>query len=557
MPDSPRSEQQIAWVILGAAMAVAVAFLFWIQRDLAFADDSFNWITLAGLGPTKAVIEPYGGHLILTPMLIYKGTLAAFGSSYTALGVIQVALLLVLSGLIYEYGRRRLGPLLALPAAIAILFLGSSSNVLMQPMLGIQFLCALVPGLAGLLALERGDRRGDVAACVFFSLAAVGFEMGLAFAFGGAVGIALREDRRRRAWIVAIPFAIYGIWRIWASQYGESGVELSNLPWIPAYAVDNLGVVGASLFGLFFWVGHGQLTYLKLVGFDLSHLGEGLVLLTAELFAVVLVIRRMLQRGPIPPTFWVAVAVLVAIWIEQGLALAPNRTPGEVRYVFPDTVVFLLVALECARGIRATRLALIGAAALTIAAVIGNMPRFKEGRDILVEYTTSARAAMAVMELDGTNMRPDFNPPTEAAEAFTPGRETYIGPASLAAITAKYGRYGYTLPELRSRPEEERRTADIVAARGMGLAPVSARGGDSDCRTSGPDATVRLPRGGALLSAESPSPLLLRRFADNYAAEIGQLRPGVAVAVRIPRDASRIAWHAYAPSGGRLTACRL
>jgi len=555
--DSPRSEQQIAWVILGGAMAVAVAFLFWIQRDLAFDGDAFNWIMLSTLGSAKAVVEPYGGHLILTPMLIYKAVLTVAGDSYTALGIVQVALLLILSGLIYEYGRRRLGPLLALPAAIVILFLGSSSNVLMQPMLGIQFLCALVPGLAGLLALERGDRRGDIAACVFFSLAAVGFEMGLAFAFGGAVGIALRDDRWRRAWIVAIPFAIYGVWRIWALQYGESGADLSNLPWIPAYAVDNLGVIGASLFGLFFWVGHGQLTYLKLVGFDFSHLGTGLVLLTAELFAAVLVIRRMLQRGPIPPTFWVAVAVLVAIWLEQGLALAPNRTPGEVRYVFPDTVAFLLIALECARGIRPTRLALIGATALTLAAVVGNMPRFKEGRDILVEYTTSARAAMAAMELDGASMRPGFNPATEAAEAFVPGRETYIGPESLAALRAEYGRFGYSLPELRSRPEEERRTADIVAARGMGLAPVSTRAAGSECGTSGPAGTIKLPRDGAVLRTQRRSPLLLRRFADNYAAEIGQLQPGVPVAVRIPRDASGIAWHAYAPNGGRLAACRL
>lgn len=537
-------------------MAFAVAFLFWLQRDLAWADDSFNWIMLSGLNPAKTMIEPYGGHLILTPMLIYRGGLALFGDSYTAFGVVQIGLLLILSALIYEYGRRRVGPLLALPGAIVILFLGSSSNVLMQPMLGIQFLCALVPGVAGLLALERGDRRGDVAACVLFSLAALGFEMGLAFVAGGAVGIALREDRWRRAWVVAVPIAIYGIWRLWATKYGESGVELSNVPWIPAYAVDNLGVIGASLFGLFFWVGHGQLTYLKLVGFDLSHFGEGLVLLTAEVLAIAMVVRRLLRRGPLPNTFWVAVVVLVTIWIEQGLALAPNRTPGEVRYVFPDTVAFLLVALECARGIRATRFVLIGATALTVAAVIGNLPRFKEGRDILVEYSTGARAAMAVMELDRAHMRPDFNPATEAAEAYTPGHETYISPGSLASLSEKYGRYGYTIEELRSQPEGVRQTADIVAARGMELAVTESVAPGSRCRTS-QTTTIRLPRGGARLVAEGGSPLLLRRFADNYAAEIGQLQPGVAATVRVPPDAAPNAWHAYAPSGGRLTACSL
>jgi hypothetical protein len=538
-------------------MAVAVAFLFWLQRDLAFADDSINWIMLNGFGSSKVVIEPYGGHLILTPMLIFRAVLGAAGASYTAMGVVQVALLLILSGLIYEYGRRRLGPLLALPAAIVILFLGSSFNVLMQPMIGIQFLCALVPGVAGLLALERVDRRGDIAACAFFSLATLGFEMGLAFVIGGVVSIALRDDRLRRAWIVGVPFVIYGIWRIWAAKYGGSGIHLSNVLWVPAYAVDSIGVVVASFFGLFFWVGSGQLTSLKLTGFDLSHLAEGLFLLTAETFTAVLLIRRLLKRGRLPNAFWMALAVLVAIWVEHGLALGPNRTPGEVRYVFPDTVVFLLLALECVRGIRPTRLALGGAVVLTVIAVVGNLPRFQEGRSILVEYSNGFRSSVAVMELDGPRMRPDFNPATEAAEAFTPGRETLIGPTSVAQLSGKYGRFGYSIPALREQSEGQRETADIVAARGLGLETAPAGAGGRECRPANAAEMIPLPPGGALLRAKKASPLLLRRFGSRYVVEVGRLPAGRSFAIRIPEDSSTIVWHAYAPDAGGLNACGL
>lgn len=550
-----RKPELIGWILLGGAMVVAVAFLFWLQRGLAFDGDSFNWILLSQNGTAEGLITPYGGHLIFTPMLIYRAVLELVGSSYTAMGVVQVGLLLVLSGLVYEYGRRRLGPLLALPAAIIILFLGSSSSVLMQPMIGIQFLCALVPGVAGLLALERSDVRGDVAACVLFSLAAVGFEMGLAFVVGGAVGIALRNDRWRRAWIVAIPFLIYGAWRIWAAKYGGSGIQLANVPWIPAYAADSLGVIGASIFGLFIWPGSGQLTYLKLVGFDFAHVGSGLVILMVEIVAVVLVIRRLIRRGPIPATFWVALAVLVSLWIEQGLALGPSRTPGEVRYVFADTVAFLLVALECARGIRVSRRALIAAAVLTVVAIFGNLFRFQDGRDILVEYSTGAKAAFTAIELDGTHMEPGFNPATEAPAAFVPGRESFLGPSLLATLNANYGRFGYSVPELLAQSEEIRRTADIVAAVGMKLEAVPSRDGNRDCGPLVERRSVKLPPGGTVLTAKHESPLLLRRFGSNYAVDLGDLQPKVATVVRIPKDSAKIAWHAYAPNAGRLSAC--
>jgi hypothetical protein len=552
---SPSREQRLAWALLAGAMAVAVAFLFWLQRDLAFDGDSFNWIALSKLGSNEALITPYGGHLIFTPLAVFALVLDVAGPSYTAMGVVQVALLLILSALIYEYGRRRLGPLLALPAAIVILFLGSSSSVLIQPMLGIQFFCALVPGVAGLLALERSDTRGDVAACVFFSLASVGFEMGLAFVVGGAVSIALRDDRRRRAWIVAVPFLIYGVWRVWAAKYGGSGLELSNVPWIPVYAVDSLGVIGSSLFGLFLWPGSGQLTYLKLVGFDFNHFASGLVTLTVEVFAIVLVIRRLLRRAPIPATFWVALSVLVVLWIEQGLALAPNRTPGEVRYVLPDTIAFLLVALECARGIRASRLVLAGAAVLTVVCVIGNLPRFQEGRQILVEYSDGARASLAAMEIDGSHMEPGFNPATEAPGAFVVGRETFVGPQDLETLNEHFGRFGYTVPELLAKPENVRQTADIVAANGMGLKAVTKPGGGCGRRVA--KLAARLPRGGAVLVVRDESPLLLRRFGSNYSVNLGPLRPRVPAVVRIPKDSAGIAWHAYAPEGGRLSVCPL
>jgi len=559
MPDSRATEEKVGLILLTAAMASAVVLLFWLQRGLAFADDSFNWLALSGIGSSKALIEPYGGHLIFIPMLIFKAGLGAFGTSYTGFGVIQVVLVLLLSGLLYEYGRRRVGPLLALPAAVIVLFLGSSWNVLMQPMLGIQFLCGLVPGVAALLALERGDRKGDVVGCILLVLATWSFEVGLAFVAGSLVGIALRPDRWRRAWIVAVPLLAYLVWRAWASQYDGTGIELSNLIWVPAYAVDSLGDIVVSLFGRFFWVGSSQLTYLHLVGFDYDRLGEGLVLLALEALGVYLVVRAIRRRGPAPATLWIALATMLALWVEQGLALSPDRTPGEIRYVFQDVVVFLLVAVEAARGVRATRSAVAIALGLTAVAIVGNAARFKEGRDILAGYSPPAKAAIGVMNLGGAHVSPDFNPAANAPEAFVAQGGPQVGAATIQAISAKFGSPGYSVGQLLAQPEPVRRSADLVAARALDLKPIPAsRPAPSSCaRRQASGGGFALPAGGAVLVAERRSPLALRRFAGAYAIALGDLHAGRPTALRIPVDAANVLWRGRATGAGRIAVCPL
>jgi hypothetical protein len=558
VPDSPGKERIVGWLLLGLAMVVSATLLFWLQRDLAFADDSFNWLVLSGLGSNDVLIQPYGGHLIFTPLLLFKLVTELAGASYTGFGVVQVALLLTLSALIYEYGRRRVGPLLALPGAVLVLFLGAPWNVMLQPMIGIQFLCALVPGVAALLALERDDRKGDVAACVLLVLATWGFEMGFAFAAGAAVSVSLRDDRWRRAWIVAIPIAIYGIWRIWATKYGgDSGLDVANLLWTPMYVVDSFGVVAVSLFGLYYWVGHGQLTLLKLEGFDLSHFAEGVVILALGAIAALLTVRRLRRRGAVPATFWVAVAVLLSLWVEQSLALSPVRTPGEVRYLFAGGVAFLLVAIEAARGVRVTRLSLLVAAALTVAAVVGNMPRFKEGRDVLTEYSPPAKAAVTVMLLGGDNVSPEFSPATDAPEAFTPGREVFLGAGQTGEVAARFGSLGFSPAELATQAQWVRRSADIVAAHALEVHTAPAGRAGSGCRLapSSGDA-VTLPRGGAVLVSRRSSPVLAGRFADGYVIEVGEVGPSGAV-LRIPGDAAQVPWRVQASDSGGLTACPL
>jgi hypothetical protein len=559
MRESLRKPESIGWILLGAAMVASVALLFWLQRDLAFADDSFNWLQLTGLGSGSVLLEPYGGHLIFTPLLIFKAVVETAGASYTAYGVVQVAMLLALSTLIYIYGRRRVGPLLALPAAVIILFLGSAWNVMLQPMLGIQFMAALVPGLAGLLALEREDRKGDIAACILFTLASWGFEMGFAFIVGGAVSILLRGDRWKRIWIVAVPLVIYLIWKAWSSKYGgSSGLQLSNVLWIPAYFIDSIGVIAVSLFGLYYWVGHGQLTNIKLTGWNISNFTEGIVIAIFAGLAFFFAVRRLVRRGPLPATFWVALAILVTLWLEQALALAPTRTPGETRYIFPGAVVSLMFVMELARGVRTTRWSLLVAAALLLAAVVGSGARFKEGRDVLTQYSPPANAAMTAMILGGDNIRPDFNAALDAPSAFPSGLLAYIGSQPIQEIAAKYGSPAFSVAGLEAQPESVRRTADVVSAFGLEVHTVPAGAAGAACKPKpGASDTLTLPRGGAILVAAHQSELFARRFAGQFVISVGDVGPGEAMELAIPGDEAARPWRVQAPDSGGLTACPL
>ena len=83
---------------------------------------------------------------------------------------------------------RRVGSWLALYAAVLVLFLGPAFEVLLWPF-EITFVGPILFGLATLLALEREDRAGDLAGCIFLTLALGFSSLGVPFIVGAAVAV--------------------------------------------------------------------------------------------------------------------------------------------------------------------------------------------------------------------------------------------------------------------------------------------------------------------------------------------------------------------------------
>ena len=97
--------------------------------------------------------------------------------------------------------------------AVLVLFLGSAWEVTIVQDVMTNVFCAAA-GLGAFLALERGDRRGDVAACLLLVAAIACWTLGVAFAIGAAVIVLLQPRARSRLWVAAMPLALYAAWAL-------------------------------------------------------------------------------------------------------------------------------------------------------------------------------------------------------------------------------------------------------------------------------------------------------------------------------------------------------
>ncbi len=532
---------------MAAALAFAAAATFWLERGLTFIWDEFPWMYNVTVRDVGFYFHPYGGHLIAFPYFVYKAVLELFGTSYHAFAVIQVAGLLGTAAMVYVYGKRRLGPLLALAPPLALLALGSSWQVLLQPMVGIQFLCAVVPGLGAILCLELDSRRGDIAACALLVLSCAGFDQALAFLAGAIVIVALSPDWKRRAWVVAVPLIAYGGWHVWATTVEPTGVKLSNIPLLPVYFVDAVAALSSALFGLTPLIAPGPWTLLRLERSDIGVISEGGVFLILEVLVICGAIWLLRRRGPIPKTFWPAAAMLAALIAEMGIIFSPGRTAFENRYLYTGCLVLLLFVIELFRGVKTTRVTVAVAFALAFAAVFGNLARFHEGRQSLAQYSRETGAILTIEQLSGVHGNQYFSPNADARE-FTP--------AGLWAITGnwrtvvdRYGSVADTIPQLLDQSEEVRARADRVAAIALELGVETGREvSGRDCRLyrvpGGGAMQVQLPPGGAVIAPRRPTELSLRRWGEKFGAPVGSLRAGQTGVLRIPRDpASGVPWY--------------
>ena len=487
-----------------------------------------------------------------TTRLVYKAILETFGTDYAAFRVLGTLAVLLSAGLFFSLVKRRIGAVPALAPTLVLLFFGSAWGHVVVP-IGFTDIFSIAAGLAALLALERGDPRGDVAACALLALSVATFSIGIAFAVGIAISVLIRPDRRRRAWIFLIPLVLYAGWWLYAlptESPAEPQAKASNVLVLPSYVAESLAAVTGALVGL---------------DYDFANPAEGLELgwgrIVATLAVVALVLR--IRRGSVPASLWVSLGILLTYWGLASLVVDPlTRPPGANRYIYTGAVGVLLVATAAAGGIRFSRLglaALFAAAAISLAT---NLALLRDGAArFRNDYSSPARAQFAMLELARGHVDPGFDP----AGAVPPDVSPVSSPAATYfAVVDRYGSPAYSLSELERQADGVRQDGDRILASALGLhLEASASGGPAkrcrDYRSTGAGEAIvfELPAGGASLHvrAAGPSPVAVGRFADTTSVELGSVSPGETATLAIPSDSAPNPWRASVGGARSVKVC--
>jgi hypothetical protein len=538
-------------ILLAAALLGSAVLLLALESNLTFFQDTWAFLLQRRGFSAATFLEPHNEHIVVIPVAIEKLLVAAFGMASAAPE--QVAMTLVLAAtaaFVFVYVRRRLGPWPALIAAVLLSFVGPAWEVLLWPF-EIALAGSVLFGVATLLALDRGSRRGDLVACLCL-IVAIGFSsLGVAFAAGAVVDVLQRRRDLglRRAYLAAVPILLYAVWWAGWGHDAETHLSLHNVLVSPLYVVEGLAASVASLLGLWTIGVAGKAVW-------------GAPVLLALLVVAALRLARGFHPGP---RLWPVAAAAAVYWFLAAFNYIPGREAHSSRYMYAGAVFVLLLAADLLRGVRFGRVALAVGAVVTAAAVASNLGPLRDGKDWLRDQTVLTRSDLAALEIAHRTVEPSFGLIPEIA-----------GTASLIDVQAgdylsavrEHGSPAYTPAELARAPAAGRRQADIVLSQALPLSTKTFAGTDSraDGRCSvvagsggpgGGEVRVGPGRIGIEVMPGGRAAFSLRRFASGEYPVVTEGAPGDSTTfLRIPRDAVARPWHLRVEAAQRVRVCR-
>ncbi len=547
--------------LLGVALAGSAALVLLLTREMTFLQDTWEFLMNRRALTAHALLAPHNEHIVVIPVAIEQLFLRLFGmtSARPEFALLAVSLA-VTAFLLFLYVRRRLGPWPALFAAVLLLFLGPAWEVLLWPF-EISFVGSVLFGLAMLLALDRDDRHGDVAACVFLCLSFGFSSLGIPFAAAAAVDVFQKRRSRGlgRAYLLVVPVILYAAWYLgWGSE-AETHLSLRNVLASPRFVAESMAVATGALFGL------GTTPF-----GDSTDPSWGRAILVA---LVVVFAFRQVRKPGFAVGFWPVAAAAATSWFLTAFNQIPGRDPTTSRYQYMSVVFIVLLLANLLQGVRFGRRALGVCAAAVVLAVAVNLVVLKDGKNSFERTSVLTRADVAGIEIAHHTVEPGFSLTPDLA-----GTTTLIDVQAAKYLEAvdEYGSPAYTPAELAAAPDYGRRQADVVLSHALPLSTFTRLGGFNP-RDAGENCIAlpaAKPPGAAAPPAQevplspgltrielAPGPeaaFSLRRFASGEYPVPTEGAPGDSVTIlRVPRDAApRYPWYLQVEASQLARVCR-
>ena len=538
-----------ATLLFCAALLLSGGLLLTYLSDLTFWRDEWAFILDRRGSGIDTYLDPFVEQLLAIPIAVYKVLIAAFGiESPIPFQIASTLVFLTSMALLFVYVRRRVGDWLALAGVLPILFLGPAWDDLLFPF-QISFFGSVSCGIAALLALDREDRRGDLIACALLAIGLFFSHVGIPFVVAATVDIGLTRERFRRAFVVAIPTALWFLWYLGWGHGGQNFISFHNFSTMAGYVADGFGSSISTLLGLAVPRDETEITSLDW--------GRPLLVLAGAAVA-----WRIWRAGfaALPRRLWAVLALGLSFWSLTALnaSFLGQATAG--RYQYMGVIYVVMIAAELLRGVTVRRWVVWVALGVAALAAFANFSYLRNNANGLAGIAEQEKGGLAALELTRGVVADDFELTEDNSGVDYLG---IVDAASYFSAIDAYGSPAYTPAELAGSSERSRLSADKVfaSALGVGLVPAdeAAAGRCVTARPGTETGIVGLPPGGALLIARSGSPrIALRRYAtDGFPLELGALAPGRARALAIPGDLSAQPWQLSVAGHGSLSVCEL
>jgi len=544
-------------LVFGAAALCAVLWLLDLGRGLTFFLDEWDFIEYTGNpGYWHTVLQPHNGHPSMVPFSLYDLLLHTVGlRHYWPYQLILVLLSVGCGWLLFWLLRRKVHPLVAAAAAAVLMLLGPAWQDLLWPF-QFGFLGSVASGLGALILLDRRTRRADVGACICLVVSIGCSGVGLPFLAGILVELAWRRQDWRRAWIPAIPFALF---LAWYEAIGKSGSSPSVSP---SFVVRSIGSDTATTVGAL--VGRGSTA--------------GSVLTAVLALAIVVAVVRSPARAA---RLAMAVSGLLAFWILTLLARGASQGSAS-RYLYPAAVLVFLAVGELPnlitrrhRGRHAVvtpawtkRLGTTVAVAIVAyvpLAVWWNAAVLNEASGGLGSVTNQVRAELSAVILAGRALPASFHPDT----AFLP-------PVTVGGYRQAIAAFGSPAPSQVEDVDLEGGFVDAMLLRGRPLQvtpvrdPVGILTVGKGCKQypigpTNPSAVFTLPQRGSIVTAPLDARVQVRvkSFSPTFPEKpLFTMAANETAVLRWSRVTTPIRWEVEvsavstpAPAGAVVTVC--